>query len=77
MSGTKETGPRREDGGRLTQQIGIGALAMSHPSINHDSPADQQQSDPMSTGSFIGWTILLASTLISAILLGALSVGML
>ncbi|AEL19754.1 hypothetical protein SEA_EDUGATOR_43 [Mycobacterium phage Edugator] len=50
---------------------------MSHPSINHDSPADQQQSDPMSTGSFIGWTILLASTLISAILLGALSVGML
>ncbi|AJK27372.1 hypothetical protein PBI_KRATIO_43 [Mycobacterium phage Kratio] len=50
---------------------------MSPDSLTHNPPAEPPNTDPMSVGSFIGWTILLASTLISAILLGALSVGML
>ncbi|AHZ95605.1 membrane protein [Mycobacterium phage Paola] len=50
---------------------------MSKPSINHDSPADTSNTDPMSTGSFIGWTLMLASTIITAIALGAMSVGLL
>lgn len=50
---------------------------MSLDSLTHNPPPEPQNTDPMSTSSFIGWTLLLASTLISAILLGALSVGML
>ncbi|AIM50380.1 hypothetical protein PBI_OMNICRON_47 [Mycobacterium phage Omnicron] len=50
---------------------------MSHHSVNHQPPVDQHQNNAMSTGSFIGWTLLLTTTLIGAIALGAMSVGLL
>ncbi|AXQ53066.1 hypothetical protein SEA_RANDO14_46 [Mycobacterium phage Rando14] len=50
---------------------------MSQPSINHEPPADTRKSHAMSTGSFIGWTLFLAATIIGAIVLGAMSVGLL